>query len=167
MTDSSTISLLRRRFFFRGGGLREEDFISANQYMREALSENKREGLLLAVRARWAALAIIALLIPYLNFTWAALYYEVLLVGFALIGWAQLRVGRVAKSRQELILIFCRLDLLGQEVARPVADTEVGRLVFRPDEKAVLVWHDAELERTEPLIPQKQMNKVGLDPRVL
>ena len=112
MAESSKANLLRKHLSFRGGGLREEDLTRANQYMREALSANKRDGLLLAVRARWVALAIIALLIPYLNFTWEVFYYEILLVGFALIGWAQLRVGRVAQSRQELILIFCDLALL-------------------------------------------------------
>jgi len=40
-------------------------------------------------------LSIIAVLLFYLNFTWVLLYYEVLLAGFTLIGWAQLRVGRV------------------------------------------------------------------------
>ena len=112
MAENSRTSLLQKKFFFRGGGLREEDFTRANQYMREALSANKRDGLLLAVRARWVALTVIALLVPYLNFTWEVLYYEVLLVGFALIGWAQLRVGRVVQSRQELFLIFCDLALL-------------------------------------------------------
>jgi adenylate cyclase len=119
MDVSSTISFLRKNPPFRGGGLREEDLSRANQYLREALTANKRQGLRLAVRARWAALAIIALLLPYLNFTWEMLYYEVLLVGFALIGWAQLRVGRVAQSRQELLLIFCDLALLTFVVVVP------------------------------------------------
>ena len=73
---------------------------------------NKRDGLRLAVRARWAALSVIAVLLLYLKFNWEVLYYEVLLAGFALIGWAQLRVGRVTQSRQELFLIFCDLALL-------------------------------------------------------
>ena len=59
------------------------------------MSTNKCGGLRLAVRARWADLSIIAVLLFYLNFTWVLLYYEVLLAGFTLIGWAQLRVGRV------------------------------------------------------------------------
>ncbi len=112
MAESSMTKPGRKNSSFRGGGLREEDFTRANQYLREALSANKRDGLLLAVRARWVALTIIALLLPYLNFNWDVLYYEILLVGFALIGWAQLRVGRVAQSRQELFLIFCDLALL-------------------------------------------------------
>ena len=47
------------RFSIRRG-LREDDVAMADQYLLEALSRNKREGLLLAVRARWVALAVIA-----------------------------------------------------------------------------------------------------------
>ena len=64
------------------------------------------------MRARWAALSVIALLLVYLNFSWEVLYYEVLLAGFALIGSAQLRAGRVSQSRRELLLILCDLALL-------------------------------------------------------
>ncbi len=112
MAESSMINRLPENLSFRGGGLREEEFTRANQYVREALSANKREGLLLAVRARWAALVIIALFLPTLNFAWDILYYEILLVGFALIGWAQLRAGKVVQSRRELFLIFCDLALM-------------------------------------------------------
>jgi adenylate cyclase len=48
----------------------------------------------------------------YLNFDWSVLYYEALLAGFALIGWAQLRVGKVGRSRVELLLILCDLVLM-------------------------------------------------------
>ena len=112
MAESGRKATLLKHLPVRRGGLREEDFTRANQYVREALSENKREGLLLAVRARWVALTIIALLLPYLNFAWEMLYYEILLLGFAVIGWAQLRVGRVAQSRRELLLILCDFALL-------------------------------------------------------
>ncbi len=112
MAERSKTGFRRANLSPRRGGLREEDLINANEYLHEALSANKRDGLLLAVRARWVALTIIAILIPFLNFSWEALYYETLLVGFALIGWAQLRVGRVAQSRQELLLIFCDLALM-------------------------------------------------------
>jgi adenylate cyclase len=112
MAESSMTSRLPEDISFRGPGLREEEFTRANQYVREALIANKREGLLLAVRARWAALIIIGLFIPFLNFAWDVLYYEILIVGFALIGWAQLRAGRVTQSRRELLLIFCDLALL-------------------------------------------------------
>ena len=43
---------------------------------------------------------------------WEVLYYEAILVLFALIGWAQLQVGEVGRSRRELLLIFCDLALM-------------------------------------------------------
>ena len=112
MSNASTKNRLREGFPLRRGGLRDEDFAQADPFVREALSENKRQGLLLAVRARWAALAVIAVLLPFLNFRWEVLYYEFAVIVFALIGWAQLRAGRVVQSRRELFLIFLDLALL-------------------------------------------------------
>lgn len=112
MSENPVASLIRKHVPRPPVGLREDDLAQANQHLLEALSTNKREGLLLAVRARWAALSVIGVLLLYLNFSWEMLYYEALLGGFALIGWAQLRVGRVAQSRQELLLIFCDLALM-------------------------------------------------------
>jgi class 3 adenylate cyclase len=83
-----------------------------DRFAAEALERNKRQGLVLAVKARWIALAIIAVLIVILNPAWDVLYYEALLVGFALIGVAQLRVGRVGRSRPELFVMFCDLALM-------------------------------------------------------
>lgn len=74
-----------------------------------ALAADKREGLLLAVKARWVALAFIAPFLVYLNPTWPVLYYEAMLAAFALIGWLQIKAGRLGKSRMELLLIYCDL----------------------------------------------------------
>jgi adenylate cyclase len=82
------------------------------EFAQAALTAAKREGLQLAVRARYVALAIIALLLPAINPAWEQLYYVALLGLFALIGWAQVRVGRVGVSRAELALLFCDLALL-------------------------------------------------------
>ncbi len=112
MSDNAVTNFMNRYMPKRPRGMREDDLAEADQHLVEALSVNKREGLLLAVRARWVALSIIAILLPFLNFSLEILYYEALLGGFALIGWAQLRVGRVAQSRQELTLIFCDLILM-------------------------------------------------------
>lgn len=84
----------------------------ADAAVMKALADHKQRGLLLAVKARWTALAVIAVLIIFVNRSWAVLYYEALLVGFALIGWAQLKVGRVGRSRPELLLMFCDLALM-------------------------------------------------------
>ena len=82
------------------------------QFAQAALASAKQEGLQLAVRARYVALAVIACLLPILNPSWEQLFYVVLLGLFALIGWAQTRVGRVGVSRVELALLFCDLALL-------------------------------------------------------
>ena len=82
------------------------------QFAQATLAAAKQEGLRLAVRARYVALAVIACLLPILYPSWEQLYYLVMLGLFALIGWAQVRVGRVGVSRQELALLFCDLALL-------------------------------------------------------
>lgn len=84
----------------------------ADRYVREALERNKREGLVLAVKTRWIALAAVGALTAVLNWGWDQIYYEALLLGFALIGWAQLRLGRAGRSPAELFLMFCDLSLL-------------------------------------------------------
>jgi adenylate cyclase len=91
---------------------RERSRRETERYAEAALVNAKREGLLLAVRARWIALAVIAVMSVVVNPYWDVLYYEAMLLVFALIGWAQLKVGRVGRSRAELFLIFCDLAVL-------------------------------------------------------
>jgi hypothetical protein len=50
--------------------------------------------------------------LPIIYPTWEQLYYVMLLGLFALIGWGQVRVGRVGVSRPELALLFCDPALL-------------------------------------------------------
>lgn len=90
----------------------EDSSQETNSVLMAALAADKREGLHLAVKARWMAIAIISIFLVYLNPTWTVLYHEALLAGFAAIGWAQLRVGRVGLSRRELLLMFCDLALM-------------------------------------------------------
>ena len=82
------------------------------RFAEAAIADSKRQGLLLAVRARWVALAVIAVTLPIINPNWDVIYYIVMLGLFALIGWAQLRVGKVGRSKPELFLIFCDLALI-------------------------------------------------------
>ena len=83
------------------------------KFAEAALADSKREGLLLAVRARWAALAVTALTLPIINPNWDVTYYVLMLGLFALIGWAQLKVGgKAQRSWPELILILCDLLLM-------------------------------------------------------
>jgi adenylate cyclase len=89
------------------------------QFAQAALAAAKQEGLQLAVRARYVALAVIACLLPIMNPAWEQLYYVALLGLFALIGWAQARVGRVGVSRPELALLFCDLALLTFVIVGP------------------------------------------------
>lgn len=92
---------------------REEiEDLEKNKFLYEALDQNKREGLILAVRARTISLAIIGVFLIYLNPDWSVLYYEVLIAGFLLLGWLQIKIGRVERSRAELFLIFLDLALM-------------------------------------------------------
>lgn len=84
----------------------------ANDVVKEAFAKDKRESLRLAVMARLIALGIIAVLLLFLVPPREVIYYEVLVAGFALIGWAQLKLGRVGQSRAELLLMFCDLALM-------------------------------------------------------
>ena len=84
----------------------------ASDVVKEAFETDKRDALLLAVRARWVALALISLLLLFLVPLDEIIYYYVLLVGFAAIGWGQLKLGRVGQSRPELLLLFCDLALM-------------------------------------------------------
>ena len=82
------------------------------KFAEAAIADSKREGLLLAVRARWVALAVTAVTLPIINPNWDVVYYVVMLIPFAVIGWAQLKVGKAGRSRPELFLMFCDLALL-------------------------------------------------------
>lgn len=90
-----------------------------NKYTRETLERHKREGLDLAVRARWIALAVIGVLIAFLRQDWDVLYYEGILALIALNGWFQRRAGRVGQSRLELALIFADLLIMTVGMVAP------------------------------------------------
>jgi adenylate cyclase len=97
----------------RGPVERTETGRDTLKFAEAALADSKRKGLLLAVRARWVALAVTAVTLPIMNPNWEATYYVVMLSLFAAIGWAQLKVGRTTgRSRPELFLMFCDLALL-------------------------------------------------------
>ena len=97
----------------------EADLEAPSKYTEEVLERHKREGLDLAVKARWVALAIVAVMLPFLNPTWGVLYYHGLLGLLALNAWAMRRVGRVGVSRMELLLIFFDLSLMTFALAIP------------------------------------------------
>jgi adenylate cyclase len=88
-------------------------------FAQATLAVAKHEGLQLAVRARYVALIVIACLLPIIYPAWEQLYYVALLGLFALIGWGQVKVGRVGVSRPELALLFCDLALLTVVIVVP------------------------------------------------
>ena len=93
--------------------------IEANRFTEAALERHKREGMELAVRARWVALAVIAVMLPFLNPNWDVLYYHALLLVLAFMGWLQRRVGRVGVSRMELFVLFVDLALMTAVLIAP------------------------------------------------
>jgi adenylate cyclase len=92
--------------------LAEERLALRNPHLARALELEKMEGQRIATWARAAAMAVVALLLVYLNPRWEMVYYEALLLLFVLIGIAQLRAARVGQSFAELALIFADILLL-------------------------------------------------------
>jgi adenylate cyclase len=84
-----------------------------NRFLEEALIANKREGQKLAVKARIIALLVIAAFVVYLDPSVNVLYYEALIFAFILNGYAQLRIGRVGRSKPELLLMYLDIILMG------------------------------------------------------
>ncbi|MCV2887664.1 adenylate/guanylate cyclase domain-containing protein [Ruegeria aquimaris] len=106
MADITAPARRRERFFFT----QPDEFDLDNRFTEAALERHKREGLELAVRARWVAMLVIAVLLIFVNPQWEVLYYHGILGLIALNGWFIRRAGRVGQSRTELFLIF--VDLL-------------------------------------------------------
>jgi adenylate cyclase len=94
------------------GDVFRDDAIESNKFLDEALEQDKREGQILAIKARSISLAVIGLFLIYLLQDFSVIYYEVLIGAFMLNGWAQLRVAKVGKSRAELFLMFVDLALM-------------------------------------------------------
>ncbi|MEX0349330.1 MAG: adenylate/guanylate cyclase domain-containing protein [Paracoccaceae bacterium] len=97
--------------------------MAPTKYTVAALERHKREGLELAVRARWITMAIVAVFLVFLNPNWEVVYYHFILALLCLNGWLIRRVGRVGQSRTEIALIFVDLVLMtfGLVVPNPLA----------------------------------------------
>lgn len=91
----------------------------ASRHTLAALERHKQEGLELALRARFVALAIVAAMLPFLNPHWEVVYYIALLGVLAFIGWLQRRAGRVGLSRVELAILFLDLSVAAFVMAFP------------------------------------------------
>lgn len=97
-----------------------------NRFAEAALEQHKREGMELAVKARWIAMAVIAIMLPFTNFDPEIIYYECIILVFIVIGWAQLRVARVGQSWAELGLLWCDMMLMTVAIVapNPLSDNE-------------------------------------------
>jgi len=120
MTDSTVAPPRRERFFFT----QPDEFDFDNRFTQAALTKHKREGLELAVRARWIAMAVIAVLLVFVNPHWDVVYYHAILALLAVNGWFIRRAGRVGQSRLELLLILIDLLImtLGMVLPNPLSD---------------------------------------------
>ena len=120
MSDTAANRSRLERFFVT----QPDQFDLGNKYTEAALESHKREGLELAVRARWIAMALTGVLLVFLNPQWNVLWYHFILLLICANGWLIRRAGQVGQSRIELFLIF--LDLLimtlGMIVPNPFSD---------------------------------------------
>ncbi|WP_420585939.1 adenylate/guanylate cyclase domain-containing protein [Ruegeria sp.] len=120
MSDTTASESRFDRFFVT----RPDTFDLENKYTEAALERHKREGLELAVRARWIAMALTGVLLIFLNPHWEVLWYHFILLLICANGWLIRRAGRVGQSRVELLLIFVDLLImtLGMIVPNPFSD---------------------------------------------
>lgn len=128
MSDTATSESRFGRFFLT----RPDPLEVENKYTEAALERHKREGLELAVRARWIAMGLTGVLLIYLNPNWDVLWYHFILLLLCANGWLIQRAGRVGQSRIELLLIFVDLLImtLGIIVPNPF-DNEVRPLAMQ------------------------------------
>lgn len=91
----------------------------AARFAEAALERTKREGMELALRARWVALAVIALMLPVVGPGWEMIWYHFMLVLLAVNGWLQRRVARVGRNRSEVALIVADMAIMTVFIAFP------------------------------------------------
>ncbi len=120
MSDTTASPSRFDRFFVT----RPDHYDLDNKYTEAALERHKREGLELAVRARWIAMGLTAVLLIFLNPQWEVMWYHFILLLICANGWLIRRAGRVGQSRAELLLIFADLLImtLGMIVPNPFSD---------------------------------------------
>ncbi len=90
----------------------EEGEERSDSYTEAVLERHKREGLDLAVRARWVAMSIIGVFLLFTVHWPEVFYYELILFLLCVNGWLIRRAGRVGRSKMELFLIFVDLLLM-------------------------------------------------------
>ncbi|WP_127115733.1 adenylate/guanylate cyclase domain-containing protein [Shimia sediminis] len=120
MADNSILSIFRRR---RDDDLPDKDS-PEYRYTEATIQRHKQQGQELALRARWFALAAVAILILFIAPWPDVLYYEFILALLAINGWIMRRVAKVGQSRAELALIFADLLIMtvGMVGPNPLSD---------------------------------------------
>ncbi|WP_171126377.1 MULTISPECIES: adenylate/guanylate cyclase domain-containing protein [unclassified Ruegeria] len=120
MSDTAANETRFSRFFVT----RPDQYDLDNKYTEAALERHKREGLELAVRARWIAMGLTGILLIFLNPHWEVMWYHFILLLICANGWLIRRAGQVGQSRTELLLIFVDLVImtLGMIVPNPFSD---------------------------------------------
>ncbi len=120
MSDTTASESRFGRFF----ETRPDSYDMDNKYTEAALEKHKREGLVLAVRARWIAMGLTGILLIFLNPQWEVLWYHFILLLICANGWLIRKAGQVGQSRTELLLIFVDLLImtLGMIVPNPFSD---------------------------------------------
>ena len=83
-----------------------------NRLVQQALEQHKREGMVLAVKARIGAMSVIFIMLFFISPWPIFLYYQGLCLLFILIALAQQRVAKVGLSRAELALLLADLVLM-------------------------------------------------------
>lgn len=94
-----------------------------NAYTEAALTRHKRQGLDLAIKARWVAMGLIAALLLLLTPWPDVLFYHFILALLCVNGWFMRRAGKVGQSGLEMALIFLDLAImtLGMVSPNPLA----------------------------------------------
>ncbi|WP_170329525.1 adenylate/guanylate cyclase domain-containing protein [Ruegeria arenilitoris] len=115
MSDTTASQSRFDRFFVT----RPDNYDLENKYTEAALERHKREGLELAVRARWIAMGLTAILLVFLNPQWEVLWYHFILLLICANGWLIRRAGHVGQSRTELLLIFADLLIMTTAMVVP------------------------------------------------
>ncbi len=97
----------------------DADEMRDDTYTETALARHKRQGLMLAVKARWVTMSVVGVFLLFVAPWPQVLYYEFILLLLCINGWFIQRVGRVGRSRTELLLIFLDLSIMTVGMVAP------------------------------------------------
>ena len=114
MSDTTASQSRFSRFFVT----RPDPVDLDNKYTEAALERHKREGLELAVRARWIAMGLTGILLVFLNPHWEVLWYHFILLLICAAGtlllWPLSQPAQILAlpPTQLAVLLFCGLNTI-------------------------------------------------------